>query len=216
MSSYHDAFPHRLAFKSLKHFQSSNLHQIKHLNLVPETTSQLNSLYSTNASIILLYINHKFYVNIAPVDHHDGMIAISVQLQSQLKYQLQSQIQSQSQSFFNHYISPSFAIHPISIQSIWLSEFSKAINKEITPVTSFFQLFYNYVYLSVLLKFTVSIIRLSNLSSFDFASSGYHSPHEIGQSTTFSSYSTIVHVPPVELDQSNYPSYSAVHEAEVE
>jgi hypothetical protein len=48
-----------------------------------------------------------------------------------------------------------------------------------------------------------------------------HSPHQHqnGQSSSSSSSSSssiIVHVPPVELDQSNYPSYSAVHEAEVE
>ena len=97
--------------------------QIKHLDLVPETTSQLNSLYSTNPSIILSYINHKFYVNIAPVDHHDGMIAISVQLQSQLKYQLQSQIQSQSQSFFNHYqlyTNPYYSIYIVFVIALYI------------------------------------------------------------------------------------------------
>jgi hypothetical protein len=65
-------------------------------------------------------------------------------------------------------------------------------------------------------------LRIPQISSFSLSSAvtvvpDLHSlhQHQNGQSSSSSS-SIIVHVPPVELDQSNHPSYFAVKEAEVE
>lgn len=60
---------------------------------------------------------------------------------------------------------------------------------------------------------------LSSSSSSSIAAPAVQSSHLNGQSSSSSSSSsssTVVPVPPVELDQPNYPSYSAVEDAEVD